>query len=176
MTRRSMTLLETVLALALLGGLAVASVAWTTSAVSSSRRLGDRANWESAAQATLRLIERDLATGDAPARTTDRSGRPTWLQTDKDSLRIRVRTPPYTGDEHVTYRFDPDRNSLIRSVEVGGAQEPESLLIGELAEVHFELVHGQAPHETTAFVRVGLTSADGLAAARRFRTWEGARP
>lgn len=169
MTPRGMTLLETVLALALLAGLATASVAWTTSAASSSQGLSAQASWESAAQATLRLIELDLTCGDVTHRASDHPSGPDWLHVDEDSLQCRVRIPPYTGTESVVYRFALDSGELTRTTDPAGAPASEAILLGDLASVEFALIADQPQSDAHAHVRMRLVSTEGWELERRLR-------
>ena len=61
---RGMTILELLLALALVSGIAVAALAWTQAAVRTSAATAARLRWESAASATLELIGDLLTSGE----------------------------------------------------------------------------------------------------------------
>jgi prepilin-type N-terminal cleavage/methylation domain-containing protein len=67
-TRRGMTLVEVLGSLALLGALALASLAWTRVAINGTAAALLRLRWERSAAAVLDLIGDDLRTGDACAR------------------------------------------------------------------------------------------------------------
>lgn len=61
---RGMTLIEVILALALLSVLTIGATSWIVGTARSSTTVGSRATWETAAQATFRLIRDDLASSD----------------------------------------------------------------------------------------------------------------
>ncbi len=74
MSRPGMTILELLLALALLSGLAIACISWTTAATRALTDQGGNAAWTQGAQATLAYIDDAIATED---RSTGRT-RETW--------------------------------------------------------------------------------------------------
>lgn len=61
---RGMTLLEVLLSLALLGGIALACASWIGTAARGTEGTAERLRWRSAADATLTLIGDLIATGD----------------------------------------------------------------------------------------------------------------
>lgn len=90
MTRHAMTLIEVLLALALLSALTVASVSWTTSAVRAAALHGSRASWETGAGHVLDLIEGMLLVEDHRLR---RNGHDRWrIATENRDLLLRSRT------------------------------------------------------------------------------------
>ena len=69
MTRRAMTLVELLLAFALLSGLTLACVAWTTAAARALATEGGRVSWRAAAERSVELVNEALAIEDAGLHT-----------------------------------------------------------------------------------------------------------
>jgi len=67
--RHGMTMVELLLALALLSGLALACVSWTTAASRALASEGGRASWRVAAERSLDLVDEAFAVDDARLRT-----------------------------------------------------------------------------------------------------------
>lgn len=67
--RRGMTMVELLLALALLSGLALACVSWTTAASRALATEGGRVSWRVAAERSLDLIDEAFAVEDVSLRT-----------------------------------------------------------------------------------------------------------
>jgi prepilin-type N-terminal cleavage/methylation domain-containing protein len=67
--RRGMTMVELLLALALLSGLALACVSWTAAASRSLATEGGRASWRAAAERSLNLVDEAFAVEDVRLRT-----------------------------------------------------------------------------------------------------------
>lgn len=72
--RRAMTIVELLLALALLSGLALACVSWTTAASRTLATEGGRASWHAAAERSLDLVDEAFAVEDARLRTDGSRG------------------------------------------------------------------------------------------------------
>lgn len=90
MKRHAMTLVEVLLALALLSVLTAASVSWTTSTVRASALHGSRASWEAGATHILDLIGGMLLVEDHQLRRNDRDR---WrIATENGGLLLRART------------------------------------------------------------------------------------
>jgi len=87
---RGMTLLELLLALALLGVLAAASLSWTATASRLSVEQSERLRWERAAAATLQAIHDGLAVGDFHP-IADRAHGVLRVQLNERALGIRTR-------------------------------------------------------------------------------------
>lgn len=64
---RGLTLIELLVALALLSSVALAAVAWTQTALRTGAASAERIHWETAARAALALVADELACGDSPA-------------------------------------------------------------------------------------------------------------
>lgn len=95
MKNRAMTLVELLLALALLSALTVASVSWTTSTVRASALHGSRASWESGAARVLEQIDRMLLVEDQYLRE---SGRDRWrIAVENGGLLVRTRATVSAG-------------------------------------------------------------------------------
>ncbi|MFG0243493.1 MAG: prepilin-type N-terminal cleavage/methylation domain-containing protein [Phycisphaerales bacterium JB054] len=67
--RRGMTMVELLLALALLSGLALACVSWTTAASRALATEGGRASWHAAAERSLDLVDEAFVVEDVRLRT-----------------------------------------------------------------------------------------------------------
>lgn len=176
MSRPGLTLLELLLALALLSGLAMAAVAWTTTSVDSSRMLSARVRWENAANATLRLIERDLATGDTRSgRFGPGAGQPS-LEVEPGLIRIPTRQPPYTGRERTTYRFDESGGILTRrTTDETGHEGDEIVLLGDLAAVEFEVTQRDL-RDRPVVLRISMDSTSDWRVDRLVRLEYGGEP
>lgn len=120
-TPRGMTLVEVVLALALLSTLAVAAMSWATVSARIARTVDDRTDRESAARNVLRLIGDDLRTFDReedPARARSQARRSREARSDRvriegSALVVRTRDPGASGItvEH-RYGFDASTGTL----------------------------------------------------------------
>ena len=88
MTRRGMTILELLLALALLSGLTLACVSWTTGSARALHQQGGDARWRTGAERALQLIDDAIRTEPLPGTRRER-----WrIATTPDTVRIRTRT------------------------------------------------------------------------------------
>jgi len=126
---RALTIVELLLALALLSVLTVAGVSWARLALRAGFDTADTLAWESAAHATLDLISDDLTTGDIALQGA--AGGPR-VEVTPTELRIRARLAA-SGSEPLVriYRLDPESQTLDR-IEVGGAGRADRSLRGRL--------------------------------------------
>lgn len=96
--RHGMTMVELLLALALLSGLALACVSWTTTASRALATEGGRASWRAAAERSLDLVDEAFAVEDARLSTGGQSGRGPRVETGDGWITVGTRaTVP--GDE-----------------------------------------------------------------------------
>ena len=130
-----MTLLEVLLALALLSALTVASVSWSTSAARASAVHGSRASWQSGAAQVFEQIDRMLIAED---HSLLRNGRDRWrVATENGDLLIRTRTVVAADDAvkvGTATRFAlRDRVLTIESLDETDAVMSTRPLLGELS-------------------------------------------
>lgn len=164
MTRGAMTLLETLLSLAMLGLLMTASLGWITSSQRSLKDTAARTAWRRCAQTALALMHDDLRCGDTA----------TWANTlrilpepgpdtgDFESATFQTRSP-ITGPGQVTYRFDLQSGRFTRTVS-----DSERLLVGSLASASIEIINGETGSVGTPpqSILITLSSENGWAASR----------
>ena len=144
--RRGLTLLELLLAVALLAGAAAAIVPLTRTALGSMQDIDRDLAWQRSADMTLAEIDRLLL-----RRDRDPSRADSVTKTD-DRLHVRLAT-----GATVTIRFEDDR-LLSRHTT-----DPERLLLAEIENATFEL------DEESKLLTVRLESNGRLVA---LRTWE----
>ncbi|MCC7389644.1 MAG: hypothetical protein IT431_12845 [Phycisphaerales bacterium] len=163
-----MTILELLLALALLGGLTIACVTWTTSAMRALTAQGGDAAWRLAAEESLAYLD-DLFRTDAPAAQRVRADR--RVRVEGSSIRVRSRQPLHT---------EPEGPRVSESVEISLA---EGVLVAAFldAEQRFlaqrPLLGGTRALEVriseidtgSSRVEVALTSLRGTLALRSWR-------
>lgn len=90
--RRGMTMVELLLALALLSGLALACVSWTAAASRSLATEGGRASWRAAAERSLNLVDEAFAVEDTSLRTGGgRGDRGRRVEIGDGSIAVRTR-------------------------------------------------------------------------------------
>ncbi|MCC7389844.1 MAG: hypothetical protein IT431_13875 [Phycisphaerales bacterium] len=132
MSRPGMTILELLLALALLSGLTIACVSWTTAATRALSDQGGSAAWTQGARATLAFIDDAIA-------TEDRSGgraRETWrvaVEGQRLTLRSRqvVATDSGTPALAETVELSAESGSLVATYrDAGGRRLAQRPLLG----------------------------------------------
>lgn len=157
MIRRAMTLLETLLALALLSAIAAACALFIQTAVRHAAPLARQREWELAAHAVLQQMHDDLLVGDSPADPAD----PKAVSAEGVlTLRTRVAAPGLFADI-VVYRHDRERGCLIREFAGPHAIRPAPLLA--------ELAAFAADADTDArTLTVHLGSTAGASFSRRY--------
>ncbi len=121
MMQRGLTLVELLLALALLASLSVVGVDWAITATRLSDTSGDTARWNAAAQATLDRMVEDIHTADArrderrsATRLWPDEGRFTLLTRDSGAARVVYELNSRTSD--LTRRNDRDTRMLLGDV------------------------------------------------------------
>jgi type II secretory pathway component PulJ len=131
--RRAMTLLEVVLALALLAGVAFAATSWTTLTARAADQLADESAWSLAAASVFGLIGEDISCCD-PLHDGER------VEIDGGSLSIRTRDGQGPAIHVISQR--DDRLVLVR---IAHASQPhvESLLLDRVAR--FEVSSDETP-------------------------------
>lgn len=137
MTRPAMTLIETLLALALCSALAGTAAAWVSLAATTGVELSARVRWETAARATLSLIGDDLISQD----DRQNSAKNPLITVDEDRLTIHTRgVRPQSGirDPVLVYEFDAQSGEIHRHQQ-GSRTESITPLIGNVAEFNVEL-------------------------------------
>lgn len=113
--RVGMTLIETLVALAITSALATAVFAWTTTAARVARAASERASRETTVAAILRGIQDDLLCRDADSGSRGVGRRPMTLDGGHLTIRTRAGSPDRRGP--VTRRYRLDANDRTLSVE-----------------------------------------------------------
>ncbi|MEL6396628.1 MAG: hypothetical protein AAFQ71_11595 [Planctomycetota bacterium] len=163
-----MTLLETVVALALTASLATAILGWTTGLQRLAVRTSAETAWADAAGWTLARIEEDLRSGGfRPADEAEADATPVpRLEVSED--RLIIRPAAHDPELTVTYALDRDSDDLVRV----GSDRTRPLL-GEIESVRFEVIElersGPDDEPTEAMLRVSIVARDGATAARALR-------
>jgi prepilin-type N-terminal cleavage/methylation domain-containing protein len=129
MIRSAFTLLETLLALALLAMLAAAAVSWTTSSQRLAIEVNARAKREAVVAAALRQLRDDLATFDVD----DQGAPPLTIASSEFSFVTRHRS---TGSASVLYQFDERLGNLTRTIAGADAE----ILVDDLMDIRMEPV------------------------------------
>jgi len=161
-----MTMVELLLALALLSGLTVACVSWTTATSRVLAVEGGRAAWRSAAERALDLVDEALDGEDVTLR-----GRERWRVAVEDgSIIVRTREAVTAGDGHATVC------TAVRLRAAGGALHADWLddkglvvarpLLGEVAA--FE-VDAQELENRRVLLTLRLVHGAGAAVERQRR-------
>ena len=169
MNARGLTLLESLLALALLSALAVALAGWTSTAVRATEGAPERIRWRSAAEATMRLIEGDLTLGDFPPG----AGENERVRMERGDLillaRGDARDPDLAGRPvERRYRLSNDGRSHLILIERPVSRTApnltrERMLLGRVARFEAEI------SDDARALSVTLECLDGTAVHRRFR-------
>ena len=144
--RRGLTLLELLLAVALLAGAAAAIVPLSRTALGSMQDIDRDLAWQRSADMTLAEIDRLILRRDRGPSRADA------VTTTDDRLQVRLATGAM-----VTIRSEDDRLLSRR------ASDPGRLLLAEIENVSFEL------DEETQLLTVRIESSGRLTASR---TWE----
>jgi type II secretory pathway component PulJ len=150
-----MTLLEVVLALALLAGIALAATGWTTTTARTSRQLADESAWSLAAAATLGLIGDDLASGDPI-----HDGVP--VKADGRVLSIRTRDADGPAVHTIEHR---DGRLILRRTARAQQQASETVLLDQV--VQFQAILEAADDERT-ILSVAIERDNGVVIRRRW--------
>ena len=171
MTRRGLTILELLLALALLSALCSLLTSWLVTVSKLSAEHGPRLEWQSAALRILDTIEDDLVCGDFETVDRRRPETPRIEVVEPSRLRIVTRststqTPGSPGPAIHEYRFDRASGTLFLSIS--SSAQPGSIedrpLTTEVADWIVEL------DEEERVLVVTIASRHGAELSRRF-TW-----
>ena len=161
--RSGLTLLETLIALGLLGVLAAASLGWISS---TQRGLADAANatnWRRSADASLALLYEDLLSGDAKAWTAG-PVRITWSNdTEIESFSFATRATGL-GSCKVAYRFDHVSGTLTREIE-----RDERLLIEDVEHIRAVIIPAdpEQPNADPIAIDIEIAGVGGHICSRR---------
>ena len=116
---RGLTLIELLVALALLSSVALAAVAWTQTALRTGAASAERLRWETSALAHFALVADALACGDSPA---DEQPRVVAEGTATVAIRRRETSRPGQYQWHVM-TFDPRSATVRLTQRVSAAQD-----------------------------------------------------
>lgn len=169
--RRGMSILELLIALALLGALCSLLTSWLVTVSRLSADRGPRLEWRSAALRILDSIEDDLACGDFEPGARNSASRPRVEVLEPSRLRIRTRStstqaPNSPGPAIHEYRFDQVARTLFLSVSSssGPTSSEDRALAGAVADWMVNLDDEQR------VVTITIQSDRGDELRRRF-TW-----
>ena len=155
MTRRGLTMIELLLALGLLGIVTVVGASWISTASGTSAMVAPRIRWQSAAEATLQLIDDDLRVGD--------------LERERGKPRVEVldgRLLVHTRDHgEILHEFDyrPVEGELRLKEATPRGQVRNRLLLDEVKKWECTL------DAEAAVLEVRIESRDGIVVERRYR-------
>ncbi len=167
--RSGLTLLETLVALGLLGLLASASFGWIAVTQRGLADAADATNWRRSADASLALLYEDLVSGDAEAWAAE-PVRITWYNdAEIESLTLPTRVAT-VGPCMVAYRFDNTTGALTREIE-----RDERLLIEDIEHLRAVLIPAdpEQPDAGSIAVNFEIAGIGGQICSRR--VWLGAR-
>ena len=124
MTHRGMTLLEVMLAMALLSAIVGVTASWMQIAGAAVTQTSEPARLVSAARAVLELIADDVHVGDfAKPTSNNNEEEPRRVEVSEGALIIKTRTP---GSGPVEHQFSFDESAkrlLLKEVSSAGARE-----------------------------------------------------
>ncbi|MDQ7012452.1 MAG: prepilin-type N-terminal cleavage/methylation domain-containing protein [Planctomycetota bacterium] len=173
MTRRGMTMVELLLALALLSALMVAGVSWTTMSTRTLAEYGTSSTWSVAAEQALGWIDEALVTEDS---STTRSRRERWrISTEDGSLTLRTRHihTPFVGEGAQHPVLCPLVNIVVRDdrlhatfFDVESRVVAERLLLGGLRSMDIVTTELE---QRSVLVTVRLVSVRGASVARSWQ-------
>lgn len=155
MTRRGMTLLEMLFALALLSGIVIGATAWGRATAARLDAERARQAWTACASALLRSIETDVAVADLDP-IGDRARGIERVATDEATLTIRTRER-HRGVVVRAYAFDPDAGTVSVRTTAAGAVVAADTALGDVRMVTFG-IHDQ-------HLEVNLRHEDGTTLA-----------
>lgn len=147
MMRRGMTILEMLLALALLGAVCTLLTSWLTTIARFGATHGPCMEWRSAAVQALRAMEDDLACGDFEPPERGRAVKPRVEIVEGRVLRLATRStsaydPAHPGAAIHEYRLEESTRILL--IGIGGSEgrsdrRVERSLLCDVAQLDFEL-------------------------------------
>lgn len=161
--RSGMTLLETLVALGLLGLLASASIGWIAVTQRGLTDAGDATNWRRSADASLSLLHEDLVSGDAEAWAAE-PVRITWYNDAEIELLTFPTRAATVGSCTAVYRFDHTTGSLTREIE-----RDERLLIENIQHLRAVLIYEELeqPDADPIAIDVEIAGINGQIRSRR---------
>gem|GEM_PF-1692277 len=166
MNRRGMTILELLLALALLGVLCSLLTSWLVTVSRLSAEQGPRIEWRMAAARVLDGIADDLASGDFEIADRRSKTPPRVEVLEPSRLRIRTRSITTQSPENpgpATHEFRFDRIAETVSVTISSTSRSTSPevrhLLSSVADWRVELDEEQRELSVTIVSRQGDTSA-----------------
>lgn len=136
--RRGMTMIEVLVALALLAGLSVAAAGWIELSARVSGSAGPRLAWERAARAVLQRISDDLATGDEPNLVSPQ-GDPSRIETAGGRLSIRTRLVQADRASPGLHDYRMESGNIWLTQNVADAASRRQLVLGDVAGFTCEL-------------------------------------
>ena len=163
-----MTIIETLLSLALLATLMGALASWVSGSMTAYGDISEQERWRAAAAATLDRIGDDLMAG---VFLPDEDGVvPRRVESEGDALRIESRSFN-GGAASAEYRFDARTGMITRHERTKAAREgTTSVLLNSVDSftVQIEIIEPSEPI-VHAVVTVSLSPTDGFAAERVWR-------
>lgn len=168
--RSGLTLLETLLAVALLAILTAGISGWITSTASIRSTSDHYVEWPAQTEAVFRLIAEELMQGDRSVDEDDFGAR--LPEIGDTGVKIQTRAPGY-GMTSVVYEFDRAESRLARTID----SDPESnrrTVLDHVAAFGVELI---APAEADESIESGasahtllitIRSTEGVESSRRF--------
>jgi prepilin-type N-terminal cleavage/methylation domain-containing protein len=151
MARRGLTLLEVLLALALLAGLLIGVAAWVGSTARASHDVRAPLGWHGAAERVLQLVADDIATGDFVGGTPRMGIIERGLSISTRETLIADRRGPATH----RYVYLPQSDRLVLRVRAGAFSTERVLLEG--VEAFSCLRDEEANHVTITLTGHGLS-------------------
>lgn len=149
--RSGLTLLETLLAVALLALLTAGISGWITSMASMRSTSERHVVWPAHAETAFRLIAEDLMQGDRLI--VDESRKPLLPEIDDTRIRIQTRVSGY-GKAIVVYEFDEAGNRLTRSIG-SDTKEIRRTVLDHVATLEAELI---APADSSEAAEIGASA------------------
>ena len=162
---RGLTMVELLVALALLSAIMLGVSSWVGAAARASTAVAEPVRWVSAAEAALQRIHDDVMVGDFDESNESPENR--RVQVDDDTLSIHTRggwSDDIVGAATHEYAFDRRSNELQVVQRVHAGSEHQYLLVDQVGSWSAQL------DEETGVLAVTITSTDGVMRGRRYRT------
>ncbi len=165
---RGLTMVELLVALALLSAIMLGVGSWVGATARASTSVAEPLRWTSAAEAALQRIHDDVMVGDfEDSDQSDQSQEDERVAVDDDILRIRTRSSWISDVSGVViheYAFDRRTNELQLVQRNNVGTEHRYLLVDQVS-----LWSAQLDEETGVLVVI-IVSTDGVTRGRRYRT------
>ncbi len=162
---RGLTMVELLVALALLSAITLGVSSWVSATARASTTVAEPVRWASAAEAALERIHDDVMVGDFDE--SDESAENRRVQVDGDILRIRTRSSWINDVSGVViheYVLDRISSELQLVQRADGGKEHRHLLVEQVDSWSAQL------DEETSVLVVTIVSANGVTRERRYRT------